>query len=134
MKTYFKWAFVLSLLGVLFSGYLSSVKLLTDTCAFNEPCPYFFGYPSCWYGFGLFLLLFIFSVSGLFSAKKYLAGLNSFISFLGILFAGYFTIPEMKNWMAGATEYGLGLPTCSYGLVFFVIIFVISISVYFKRN
>ena len=36
---------LLTLSGVLFSGYMSSIRFFSDQCAFNEPCPYFLGYP-----------------------------------------------------------------------------------------
>ena len=47
----------LSIAGLLFSGYLSSYRFFSDTCAFNEPCPYFLGYPACYYGFAMFLIM-----------------------------------------------------------------------------
>ena len=60
MKTaYKKAALLLTLAGVLFSGYLSGVKFISDTCAFNEGCPYFLGYPACYYGFLMFSIMFI---------------------------------------------------------------------------
>jgi hypothetical protein len=50
------------------------------------------------------------------------------ISSLGIIFAGYFTIPEIWKLLSGEhTGYTLGLPTCAYGLVFYIIIFIFSI-------
>jgi hypothetical protein len=45
--------------GLLFSGYLSAVNLFSGTCAFNETCPYFLGYPACWYGFAMYLIIFL---------------------------------------------------------------------------
>ena len=50
--------FSLGLAGILFSGYLSAIKFFSATCAFNEPCPYFLGYPACYFGFGMFLIIF----------------------------------------------------------------------------
>jgi len=124
------WLFALSIAGVLFSGYLSGVKFFTSTCALNEPCPYFLGYPACYFGFGLFLLLFIFSAL-LFSAKiRKVRGLQwmEVVSFLGVLFAGYFTVGELPIlFKEGFGAYVLGLPTCAMGFVFFLIIFVIAV-------
>ncbi len=37
----------------------SSIKMRSGICAFNEPCPEFLGYPACYTGFGLFVLLFV---------------------------------------------------------------------------
>ena len=58
LKTYLNTTLVLTLGGVLFSGYLSFYKLLTGNCALNEPCPFFLGYPACWYGFAMFFVIF----------------------------------------------------------------------------
>lgn len=128
---YLKTALVLSLGGTLFAGYLSGVKLITGTCAFNETCPYFLGYPSCWYGFAMFFAMTLVAAAALLKkldaakAARAIAG----ISFAGILFAGYFVVGEIVQWLSvpAATRYGLVLPTCVYGLVFYVIIFVLSV-------
>jgi len=127
--------FVLSIAGLLFSGYLSGVKFFSSTCAFNEPCPYFLGYPACYFGFAMFLLITIFSSLLLFSKiekGKSLAGIF-LVSFLGMLFAGYFTLPEMPVLAReGFSAYMLGLPTCSMGFVFYTLIFILSVISLFK--
>ena len=64
-------AFILSLLGVLFSGYLSGIKFFTSTCAFNESCPIFLGLPACYFGFALFLILFITSLMLLMARRRF---------------------------------------------------------------
>ncbi len=69
-NTYFKTIAYLALAGTLFAGYLSFMKLLTSTCAFNESCPYFLGYPACWYGFGMFLIMLVLSIIGLYKKNK----------------------------------------------------------------
>jgi hypothetical protein len=129
MKSYLKRAFGLSLSGTLFAGYLSFYKIFAKTCAFNEPCPTFLGYPACWYGLGMFGLMFLVSSLGLLKhlPEPRVARMNFSVSFLGILFAGYFTWGEVARWIGGAgVRYSLGLPTCAYGLIFYVIIFVLS--------
>ncbi len=131
--SYNKTMFFLGLAGVLFSGYLSATKFFTSTCAFNEPCPYFLGYPACYFGFGMFLIIFIFATLGLLKtiSEKVMLIITTVVSGMGILFAGYFTIPEIQKLISGAdTNYSLGLPTCSYGLIFFIIIFIFSIYCY----
>lgn len=127
---YFRVAFVLALLGVLFSGYLSAVKLFTSTCAFNESCPYFLGYPACWYGFAMFLTMFITVLVARLRPSAGRTALNviTAISALGILFAGRFAWIEIAKLAAGARSgYALGMPTCVYGLVFYIAIFVLSL-------
>lgn len=118
--------FGLTLAGTLFSGYLSGVKLFTNTCAFGEGCPLFLGYPACYFGFILFfallvtVLLSVFTVIRYVTATKILIG----ISALGILFAGRYVLAEISQmWSSGFTATILGLPTCAYGLIFFVLVF-----------
>lgn len=120
---------VLSTLGVAFSGYLSSYKFFSDSCALGETCPYFLGYPSCYYGFAMFLLLTVYSYLVVFNRIETTRGLKAiqFISLVGILFAGYFTVGELPRLFSlGLKAYILGLPTCALGLIFFVIIGAIS--------
>jgi hypothetical protein len=126
---YVRWVLALSFAGTLFAGYLSATKLLTDTCAFNEPCPYFIGYPSCWYGFAMFFAMLLVIIAA--AARKVTIAKavvwESWISFAGILFAGYFTVEELIGFLAGGVvRYTLILPTCAYGLIFYVAIFVLS--------
>lgn len=128
-STYAKVMFLLGLGGLLFSGYLSAVKFFTSTCAFSEPCPYFLGYPACWYGFTMFLIIFISSAYTLFknTSEETLRKILLVVSGIGIIFAGSFTIPEIGKLISGAkTGYSLGLPTCAYGLIFYLIIFIYS--------
>lgn len=113
----------MTLAGVLFSGYLSGQKFFTRVCAFNEPCPYFLGHPACYYGFGIFVLLFL--LAAFKPAKVYLA----LLSFVGIIFAGGLVAGEIINRLQSTApvSYSLGLPTCAYGLVFYLIIFILSV-------
>ncbi|HTK60159.1 MAG TPA: hypothetical protein VL283_03055 [Candidatus Baltobacteraceae bacterium] len=123
-KKFFDWSVALSLGGTLFAGYLSAVKILTKTCAFGEQCPYFLGYPSCWYGFGMFLALLVLSLlgrTGKMGPRQAMQGILG-VSILGTIFAGSFVVQEVSGWLAAGnvTFYGFGLPTCVYGLVFYL--------------
>lgn len=60
-RTYSGWATGLSGAGAAFAGYLSSVKLLSGVCAFDEPCPFFLGYPAYYTGFALFVSMLVIS-------------------------------------------------------------------------
>lgn len=129
-NTYFKTIAYLALAGTLFAGYLSFMKLLTSTCAFNESCPYFLGYPACWYGFGMFLIMLVLSITGLYKKNKRETLRRSIIlvSFVGILFAGRLVLPELKLLFSNdAPSYAMILPSCAYGLLFYVIIFILSL-------
>lgn len=130
-KNYLKIAFYLSLAGTLFAGYMSGIKLFTQTCAFNETCPYFMGYPACWVGFGMFFIMFIVAIVGLSKKISELAVRKtlSFVSLLGIIFSGRYVVEEIALLIKqGYSHYALGLPTCAYGLIFYIIIFAISID------
>ncbi len=137
-EKYLKVATGLTLAGVLFSGYLAGTKLLSGTCAFNESCPVFLGYPACYYGFVMFATMFVATVYAL--AKKVTANwpmkLNIVVSLLGILFAGNFVVREVASWFVmGFQSYGLlGLSTCAYGLVFYIIVFVLSLYALLKKD
>lgn len=121
-----KYIFAFILAGLLFSGYLSAVKLFTDTCAFSESCPYFLGYPACWYGFAMYLIMFITVSLALLNKLSVITAtrITLMISFLGILFAGSFFVQELlRSQVTGS----LGLSTCTYGLIFYIIIFTLSL-------
>ena len=112
--------------GLLFSGYLSGVKLISGSCALNEPCPYFLGYPACWYGFVMYLAMFVVTVVALINEKRAVLALktNIAVSFLGILFAGNFVLQEIGQSTVTGT---LGLSTCAYGFIFYLAIFIASL-------
>ena len=56
--------FWLSLLGVLFSGYLSYSELVNRFCVLGS-CPIVLGLPACVYGFAMFAIVFIISSLGI---------------------------------------------------------------------
>ncbi|MFA6050832.1 MAG: hypothetical protein WC761_06615 [Candidatus Paceibacterota bacterium] len=120
---------ILSAAGTLFSGYLSATKLLTDTCAFNEGCPYFLGYPACWYGFVMFTSILVLTLLAMYSkgqTKNYIKTITV-ISIVGIIFSGSFVLDEVTKWLSGQT-YELLLPSCVYGLIFYATILVVSLK------
>jgi disulfide bond formation protein DsbB len=58
-----------------------------------------------------------------------------YVSFLGVLFSGYFTFGELPIlFEEGFAAYMLGLPTCALGLIFYVSTALISGRVYLKTN
>ncbi len=124
---------ILSFLGFLFSGYISLTKLLTHSCALREACPYFLGYPACWYGFGMFSIIFITSIVSIHRKTNILYWIQLITAVLGVFFAGYFTLPEVTRLIFGH-QYILGLPSCAYGLIFYILIFVFSIKALQNNN
>lgn len=121
----------LSVAGLLFSGYLGGLKLFSDTCAFNETCATFLGYPTCYYGFVMYLLIFgllLTSRFGKMSVSRALYGVAG-ISFAGILFAGYYSTIELSSLMIGdISGFLLGLPTCAYGFIMYIAIFCVALA------
>jgi hypothetical protein len=118
----------IALVGTLFAGYLSYHKLFGKTCALTEGCTTFLGLSTCYYGFALFFILLVLA----FGSMK--SGLNlsmsiKFVSALGVLFSGYFSLYELffapLNILNGAV-YSLLLPSCAYGLVMFFIVWILS--------
>ena len=62
--------------------------------------------------------------------SKTALGAISIISLIGVLFSGYLTFTELtagKCTLGGGCSMILGLPTCLYGLVMYLIVFVISL-------
>jgi hypothetical protein len=117
--------FVLATAGFLFSGYLSAVNLFSGTCAFNESCPYFLGYPACWYGFAMYLVMFFATGVGLLGRIGYkkVCVTDLVVSTFGVVFAGRFVVQELLQSRITGT---IGLSTCVYGLIFYVAIFIVS--------
>ncbi len=128
---YLKVTFVLALAGTLFSGYLSAVKYFSGTCALNESCPYFFGYPACWYGFSIFLLMLAPLTMSLIKnsiiAPNTLVLYMLIVSLVGILFAGRLVAIEVISWLHSHRAFMLILPSCVYGFAFFLVLFIISL-------
>lgn len=55
---------VLSIAGMLFSGYLSFTEITTKTCAIGGGCSALAGIPTCVYGFVMYLAIFIICILG----------------------------------------------------------------------
>ncbi len=124
-ETALKAVSIISLIGVLFSGYLSFGTLLAGTCPLNGECPFFLGYPACNYGLVMFLIILIASLMP-FKPKQdkdKLIKVILVVSFIGILFAGYFSTIEILN----PRNYALILPTCVYGLIMYLLVFIVSL-------
>jgi hypothetical protein len=126
-----------SFAGLAFSGYLTSVKLFTGACAFNESCPIVFGLPACFYGFGLYVGLSTLTIIALRGNLEFIRALRWFAALgtLGVLFAGSLTASELPTYLArGFTNYAFGVPTCFMGLVFFLLILATSGIAYTKER
>jgi hypothetical protein len=125
MKRYLPWAGLLSAAGFAFSGYLSAKRMLSGVCAFSEPCPFFLGHPACYYGFALFATLLGISVFGWAARteRSWPAIANAAVSAVGVLFAGRLAVVEL----AAGGHYAMLLPTCAWGLLFFLAVLISSL-------
>jgi uncharacterized membrane protein len=136
IEKYLKTAWPLAVAGVLFAGYMTGVKFFSGACAFSEPCPTLLGLPACAYGFVIFSTMLVSTV--LFLLKKNFVAkaikINLGLSGFGILFSGYFAVPEIINLVTGQSDYMLGLPSCAYGLVFYVVIFAVTLAAWLKNR
>lgn len=122
-----KMIFIFSIIGVLFSGYLTIAKFITGYCPITESCALFLGQPACLYGLIMFLIIFTASLISLIKRKLTCANKIIFIfSLLGIIFSGYFSFIELTSGKMGT--YALFLPSCVYGLAIYLIIFINCIS------
>ena len=133
-RSYVNTIFIFSLIGVLFSGYLTFAKLVLDSCPLTEGCPYFLGYPACVYGLVLFLILFITVISLMKNYTKEKLKILVYVSLIGVIFSTYTSIVELvyPSCLDGICKYSLLLPTCVYGLVMYLVIFVLSLKLYKK--
>jgi uncharacterized membrane protein len=68
-QTSFKTILIISIAGMLFSGYLSYGELTSGTCPIGGGCSALAGIPTCVYGFVMYTLVFIISIVGLKSTK-----------------------------------------------------------------
>jgi len=60
---------VISIAGMLFSGYLSYSELFNQTCALGGACTSVATIPACVYGFFMYLIVLIISILGLKNKK-----------------------------------------------------------------
>ncbi len=132
---------LLAILGTLFSGYLSAVKLFSKTCAIDTGCSYFLDYPTCYYGFAIFALIFLSALANKFCSwggqKMATARLHALRTFAGagIIFSTYFSTVEIWQMISKKMVYGaLIMPTCFYGLIFYIWVFALSLKYKAVRN
>lgn len=113
-----------SIAGFLFSGYLSVVKLFSNTCAVQGGCPFFLGLPACYFGFVIYVALVALSVAAIRRRMPFHGALIAIIAvaLLGILFAGYLTFTEFSAFIKTGFSGAFGVPTCLIGLMFYMII------------
>ena len=68
-QTALKAVLVISIAGMLFSGYLSYGELVQQSCPLGGGCSAVFGIPACVYGFVMYAVVFVISLLGLRSKR-----------------------------------------------------------------
>ncbi len=135
-KSYSALMLIFSLLGFLFSGYLSYSKIILGSCPLTEGCPTFLSYPACVFGLGFFTILLILSIMLIrLKDSRILVKSILVISFLAVIFAAYSTYKEyaFPSCLGDICDYSLLVPTCVYGLVMYIIIFILSLLAFKKK-
>ena len=64
-KTALKIILVISIIGILFSGYLSYSELTAGVCPIGGGCSAVAGIPACVYGLVMYAIVFVLSLLGL---------------------------------------------------------------------
>jgi hypothetical protein len=103
------WLKILSVGGLLFSGYLSGVKFFSSSCALGESCPYFLNQPACYYGLVMYTVITILVFR---NKLKWVP----VIAIGGMLFSGYFVVSE-----------GFKFSTCALGMLFYLAIAIVTV-------
>jgi hypothetical protein len=116
----------LSIAGVLFAGYLTISKMLTGICSFGESCPFLWNHPVCIYGLMIFFTIMLSTITLLLHPTDKLAKKSLlYMSILGVLFSGFYSYKEIFNPICGnKCHYQLLIPTCIYGFIVFVAVFI----------
>ncbi len=117
---------LLTLGGSLFAGYLAGDKLFNDNCTIGASCAYWLGYPTCYYGFALFATMLVLSTLFVLTNKRMYAKYISIVAMLGVIFSGYFSVVEIAPLVSAGALNLAGIPSCTYGLVGFIIALCIA--------
>jgi len=64
-----KFIFIISLIGIGFSGYLSYNEVINQICVLGGSCPFVFNIPACIYGLIMYITICVISFLGLKSEK-----------------------------------------------------------------
>lgn len=128
---------VIAIAGIIFSGYLSYHNLFVDGyseaiigCEGTDPVE-IFGLPTCVYGFFIYLILIVLSITAIIRDKKRcLQKSLLIIGIAGLLFSGYLSVYELFFQGTEFTE----LPSCVYGFVMYLWIVIVAWFGLSKKN
>jgi len=132
-KTLIKTSLIFSIIGVLFSGYLTITKLVFGVCPLRESCPFLWGYPVYLYGLIMFVIALIASIFLWYKTDRFAFEVLRLISAVGVLFSLYYVYQEIfVIKCVGGCVYSLGIPTCIYGFFMFLVVHLCA-SFYGKK-
>ena len=128
---------VIAIAGIIFSGYLSYHTLFAEgcseaiiSCGGSDPIE-IFGLPTCVYGFFMYLVLIILTITTILRDKKRaLQKTLLVIGIAGLLFSGYLSVYELFFQGTEFTE----LPACVYGFVMYLGIVIVASLGLSKKN
>jgi len=134
MKNYSVGAIFISFVGAIYSFFLVFTTFTRDVCLVSGGCPHLFGLPICLFGFVGFVCILVLSVL-VYQSPRSAMGLRAlrllyWLSLGGALFALYYLIQELfiLECPQGACKISLWYPSCLYGLIAFVLVFVAARS------
>jgi len=127
----------LSIVGILFSGYLSYQNYFSDGCSETlfscggDDAVLIFGQPTCIYGLGMYMVVLILSVLALVrDSKRPLQKAIFVLGLIGVLFAGSLSVYEL---FVQDKELA-SLPACVYGFFIYLAIFIVAWLGLSKKN
>lgn len=131
-KNFLGYILIISIVGVLFAGYLTYRTFFSGTCPLRESCPYYFNLPACVYGLIIYSIILLLTLIVFINKKlqrKLITGIF-YVSIFGILFSAFSSVYEIFYLKCAIPpcKYSLLLPTCVYGLVMYTAIFLLSKS------
>lgn len=111
---------LISIGGIFFSGFLTFYNSI-GACPLIEGCSYLLGLPSCLYGLVIFASLLLLAI-----IDKNLK-FTRLVSLAGVGFAVVTTVIDLFV-NPSQSGYSLGLPSCVYGLIMYIMIFVLTLK------
>ncbi len=121
---------VASLAGVAYSGYLTYVTFLSGVGACEN---FYFGYPSCFYGFLLYSMVFVFGFMLALLWRTVRAMVVTVLGASGVGFAAFLTGYVLALRSCGSFLI-FGVPPCVMGLGMFAVVFLISVSLLMQKQ
>lgn len=136
-NTFLKIILIFSVLGLLFSGYLSYYNVFIGGCSETiiscggPDQVLIFGLPTCVLGFFMYMAVFWLSFAGLMAGnKRKFLKIIFCLGLFGTAFAGFLSFYEIYILDISFT----GIPACVVGLVLYAVITILSFSPFLKKE